>query len=132
MELLAIAAGSTLRPLAGAAATGVPPSRWFLAVCILGSLTVAFGKRCAELRKLGAHATRSRPVLAHYTISGLVIGRQLASFGAILAYHGWAVTRRPARNCGVLSDRLRSSAPPYSVTEPAQKAGTARHQKSSC
>lgn len=112
VELLVIAAGFTLRPLAGALGTGVPPSSWFLLVCASGSLTIAFGKRCAELRRLGVHAVRSRPVLARYGVGGLVIGRGLAGGGAVLAYLGWASTRegRVATGAALMSAALFAAA----------------------
>jgi len=93
VEIAVVAAGFLLRPVAGAIGTGVPPSRWFLLVCTSGALAVAFGKRCAELRRLGVLAVRSRPVLAHYRVRWLLAGRRLASLVTVGAYVTWAATR---------------------------------------
>jgi len=93
VELAVVATGFVLRPLAGAIGTGVPPSGWFLLVCGCGSLTVAFGKRAAELRQCGPQAALARPVLASYRVSALRTGRRAASAGAVVAYLGWAATR---------------------------------------
>ena len=49
VELGCVASGFVLRALAGAAATHVPPSGWFLLVCSLGALIVAITKRRTEL-----------------------------------------------------------------------------------
>ena len=51
LEMVLVASGFVLRVLAGAVATHVPPSPWFLAVCSLGALSVAVGKRYAEARR---------------------------------------------------------------------------------
>lgn len=105
LELLVLSTGFVLRPLAGAVATGVPPSPWFLAVCCLAALTIAAGKRQVEMSRLGAGARAHRPALAGYTISGLRRFR-LTTLGLMLvAYAGWAVTRTTAgdRALGLVS-----------------------------
>ncbi len=89
IDLVAVAAGFVLRAVAGAAATGIPTSSWFLVVVSLGSLFMVAGKREAELRN-AAHDRKSRSTLQAYTIPFLNYV-QSASTGALLvAYSLWA------------------------------------------
>ena len=71
LELLFVASGFLLRVLGGAAATHVPPSGWFLAVCSLGALGVVLAKRYTELTNLGAEAIEHRPVMRWYRPAAL-------------------------------------------------------------
>jgi decaprenyl-phosphate phosphoribosyltransferase len=93
VELLLLTAGFVLRPLAGSAATGVPPSAPFLGVCLLAALGVAAGKRVAEVAALGDDAHHHRHSLRHYTVDMLRLTRNLALVGAVACYIGWALTR---------------------------------------
>ncbi len=93
LEALVLATGFVLRPVAGAAATGVHPSGWFLAVCCLAALTIVLGKRQVELARLGSRAAEHRPALARYTVSGLRRARVAAASGMVAAYGCWAATR---------------------------------------
>lgn len=89
IDLVAVAAGFVLRALAGAAATGIATSSWFLIVVSLGSLFMVAGKREAELRN-AAHDRMTRSTLQAYTIPFLHYV-QSASTGALLvAYSLWA------------------------------------------
>ena len=89
IDLVAVAAGFVLRALAGAAATGIPTSSWFLIVVSLGSLFVVAGKREAELRN-AEHDKRTRSTLMVYSVQFLTYV-QSASTGALLvAYSLWA------------------------------------------
>jgi len=94
LELAAVAAGFVLRPLAGAAATGVPPSGWFLGVVCAGALMVTLGKRSAELSL--PRARLHRPALRGYTAAGLRRARQAAAAVMLGCYLGWALTRPSA------------------------------------
>jgi decaprenyl-phosphate phosphoribosyltransferase len=90
LELVLLASGFVLRVLAGAVATGVPPSPWFLAVCSLGALSVAIAKRYAELTSLGASAVRHRPVARFYE-APLLRGIQVVVGAAmVVTYVMWA------------------------------------------
>lgn len=93
VELGLLSTGFVLRPVAGAVATQVPPSLWFLAVCCLAALVIAAGKRQVELRRLGVLAPRHRPVLAAYSERGLRLFRASALTLMFAAYAGWALTR---------------------------------------
>jgi decaprenyl-phosphate phosphoribosyltransferase len=84
-----VAAGFVLRAVAGAAATGIPTSSWFLVVVSLGSLFIVAGKREAELRN-AEHDKKTRSTLQTYSVPFLNYV-QSASTGALLvAYSLWA------------------------------------------
>ena len=89
-ELIFVASGFLLRVLGGAAATHVPPSAWFLAVCSLGALGVAIAKRYTELVSLGAAAIRHRPVMRWYRPGLLRLAQWAAACGMIASYLAWA------------------------------------------
>jgi decaprenyl-phosphate phosphoribosyltransferase len=90
IEVGFVAVGFLLRALAGAVATDVPPSAWFLLVCGLGALMVAIAKRFAELCALGDDAVAHRPVVRWYTPDALRLGQRLVAVGMIAAYVLWA------------------------------------------
>lgn len=92
LEIVAVASGFVLRALAGAAATHIPPSAWFLGVVGAGATMVAVGKRIAELSVKGA-ATAHRISLRRYTTRGLRTARTLAGLLMMGCYLGWVATR---------------------------------------
>jgi decaprenyl-phosphate phosphoribosyltransferase len=94
IELLSVAAGFLLRPIAGAAATHVPTSEWFLIVATFGSLYVVVGKRYAEVIELGAHATHARRILSEYPPAYLRQTRDICTSVVLLAYCLWAFERQ--------------------------------------
>lgn len=67
LDVLTIAAGFTLRAVAGAAAILVPISHWLLVCTTLLALFLALSKRRHELVLLTDHATDHRPILGDYT-----------------------------------------------------------------
>jgi 4-hydroxybenzoate polyprenyltransferase len=67
MDVLLIAAGFTLRAVAGALAIGVAISPWLYVVTTLGALFLALNKRKHELLLLGADASSHRRVLGEYS-----------------------------------------------------------------
>lgn len=89
IDLVAVAAGFVLRALAGAAATGIPTSSWFLVVVSLGSLFMVAGKREAELRG-AAHDRKTRSTLQAYTIPFLNYVQSAATGALLVAYSLWA------------------------------------------
>ncbi len=93
LELIVVAGGFVWRPLAGGVATGIPVSGWFLEVCSLAALTVAVGKRLAELEQLGGEATEHRSSLRYYRPAVLRGVRRICSVATVGCYVGWAVTR---------------------------------------
>ena len=90
VEVMFVASGFLLRVLGGAAATHVPPSKWFLLVCSLGAFGVAIAKRYTELTSLGDEAIRHRPVMRFYRPAGLRIAQIVVGAGMIAAYLAWA------------------------------------------
>ena len=93
LEMLLVASGFVLRVLAGAVATGVPPSPWFLGVCSLGALSVAVAKRYTELTGLGAEAVRHRPVTRFYRSAGLREIQWTLAAGMVATYVTWAAAQ---------------------------------------
>lgn len=104
-ELVVLSSGFVLRPVAGALATNVPPSTWFLGVCCLAAVTIAIGKRQVELMRLGADAASHRRVLSGYSVTGLRRMRVASLVLTLGAYLGWALTRATVadRVLGLLS-----------------------------
>jgi decaprenyl-phosphate phosphoribosyltransferase len=89
LDIAAVAAGFVLRAVAGAAATGVELSEWFLIVASFGSLFMVAGKRSAEL-EAGGDVAGQRSVLADYPPQFLLYVRSVSSGVAMLAYCLWA------------------------------------------
>jgi decaprenyl-phosphate phosphoribosyltransferase len=96
IELSFVAFGFLLRALAGAVATSVPPSGWFLTVCSLGALMVVIAKRFAELMGLGDEAVAHRPVLRWYTRRALRRSQRLVAVVMLGAYLLWAASQSSA------------------------------------
>ncbi len=67
IELACVASGFFLRALAGAEASHLYVSEWFLVVIGFGALFLVAGKRAAELQTLGEGAANYRPVLSEYS-----------------------------------------------------------------
>jgi decaprenyl-phosphate phosphoribosyltransferase len=92
IELGIVASGFVFRAVGGAVATHVPPSGWFLAVCSLGALMVATGKRYTELATLGPRAVAHRPVMRWYS-APVLRTVQRGTIAALLAcYLAWALS----------------------------------------
>ncbi len=100
IELAFVASGFVLRALGGAVATHVPPSGWFLAVCSLGALMVAAGKRYTELATLGPAAAAHRPVMRWYSAPLLRATQRAAILALLAAYLGWALSEHTAWRLG--------------------------------
>jgi decaprenyl-phosphate phosphoribosyltransferase len=90
VEVVFVASGFLLRVLAGAVATHVPPSGWFLAVCSLGAFGVAIAKRYTELAGLGPAALNHRPVLRFYRPWTLLAAQWVVGAAMVGAYVAWA------------------------------------------
>ena len=67
LDVLTIAAGFTLRAVAGGAAIVVPVSHWLVLCTTLGALFLALGKRRHELVLLADSATEHRRILEDYS-----------------------------------------------------------------
>ncbi len=88
VELAIVASGFFLRALAGAAASHLAVSKWFLVVISFGALFLVVGKRAAELGTETAGVTRK--VLSEYTARFLESTLTLAASVAVAGYCLWA------------------------------------------
>jgi decaprenyl-phosphate phosphoribosyltransferase len=93
IEMMIVGGFFLLRPIAGAAATGVSMSQWFLIVASFGSLYMVAGKRTAEVSNLGEDAASHRKSLSAYPASYLRQTREMAAAVTLLAYCLWAFER---------------------------------------
>jgi decaprenyl-phosphate phosphoribosyltransferase len=89
LDVVTVAVGFVLRALAGAAATGLAVSSWFLLVALFGSLLLVCAKRRAELFA-AVGRDRARTTLDQYTVGWLDQVVTLALTGTVLAYAMWA------------------------------------------
>lgn len=90
IDLIAVASGFVIRAIAGAEATGVPMSTWFLLCTSCGSLFIVTGKRYAELRDMGDQAPSTRSTLSQYTLGYLRIVLSVSVGATLVAYCTWA------------------------------------------
>lgn len=67
LDVMSIALGFVIRAFAGAAAIGVPASKWLLITTLFLALFLAFGKRRHELLLLEENATSHRKSLDRYS-----------------------------------------------------------------
>jgi decaprenyl-phosphate phosphoribosyltransferase len=93
-DIAAVASGFILRALAGAVATDVAVSRWFLAVTSFGALFLVAGKRYAELRAASSGTVvAKRASLEEYSERYLLLVVGLAATVTTTAYCLWAFQR---------------------------------------
>ncbi len=92
-DIACVASGFILRALAGAVATDVAVSRWFLTVTSFGALFLVAGKRYAELRAASSGSVTKRPSLAEYSERYLMFVVGLAATVTTTAYCLWAFQR---------------------------------------
>jgi len=83
IEMGVVASGFVLRAVAGSAATGVPPSAWFLILASSGAMFVVAGKRLADVRAGGS----TRPP---YPVEFLRGAWMLSAGVTVTAYCLWA------------------------------------------
>jgi decaprenyl-phosphate phosphoribosyltransferase len=88
LDVVTVAVGFVLRTLAGAAATTLAVSSWFLLVALFGSLFLVCAKRRAELSAT-AHIP-ARTTLGQYTVGWLDQVVTLSLTGTVMAYAMWA------------------------------------------
>ena len=94
VDLVAVAAGFVLRAVAGAVATDVKMSTWFLLCTSFASLFIVTGKRYAELREYGDHAGAARASLDDYTLGFLRIVLSVSVGATLVTYCIWALNTR--------------------------------------
>lgn len=88
VELGAVASGFFLRAYAGAAASHIPVSTWFLVVISFGALFLVVGKRASELKAGGDISTRR--VLAEYSAKFLDSALTMCATIVVAGYCLWA------------------------------------------
>jgi decaprenyl-phosphate phosphoribosyltransferase len=88
IEFAAVASGFFLRALAGATASHLAVSEWFLVVISFGALFLVVGKRAAEFATATARTTRK--VLGEYTARFLESVLTLSATIALTGYGLWA------------------------------------------
>jgi decaprenyl-phosphate phosphoribosyltransferase len=90
LDICCVASGFVLRVVAGAVATSVVPSVWFLTATAFGSLFVVSGRRHAELRVNEQTGMAWRPTLDRYSMSYLRFVWSCAATMLILGYLMWS------------------------------------------
>ena len=90
IELAAVASGFFLRAYAGAVASNLFVSTWFLVVISFGALFLVLGKRTAEKKTPGLDPTIYRYVLTQYTPEFLRSALVMTSSVVVTGYCLWA------------------------------------------
>lgn len=90
LDIIAIAAGFVLRAYAGAAATNVFLSPWFLLCTAMLALFLGIEKRKAELRLAESKGGTTRAVLRRYSLPLLARMESTVTTGAIMTYALWS------------------------------------------
>lgn len=90
LDLMAVAAGFVIRAIAGAEASGVEMSTWFLLCASFGALFIVTGKRYAELRDAGDTVGVTRVALSEYSLGFLRIVLSVSLAATLVAYCTWA------------------------------------------
>lgn len=93
LDLVFVAAGFLIRTVAGAAATHVGISTFFLIVAGFGSIFLVTGKRFAEHTALGDRRSEHRRTLGIYSGGYLAQVRAMTGAVTMLAYAQWALER---------------------------------------
>ena len=88
LELGAVASGFFLRAYAGAVASHIFVSTWFLVVISFGALFLVTGKRSSELKNVGLSGTRK--VLSEYTPQFLHSALTMCATVVVTGYCLWA------------------------------------------
>jgi 4-hydroxybenzoate polyprenyltransferase len=91
LDVIAIATGFVLRACAGATATGINVSVWFLLCTAMLALFLGIEKRKAELRVLKLKGGKTRHVLNRYSLPLLTRMEGTVTTGAIMCYALWSV-----------------------------------------
>lgn len=97
VDLVAVAGGFVVRAVAGAVATQVPMSSWFVLTTTFGSLFIVTGKRYAELRELGDAPATARATLDDYSLGFLRIVLSISCCATLVSYCIWAFEGKVVR-----------------------------------
>ena len=90
LDIIAIAIGFILRAYAGAAATGIVLSPWFLLCTAMLALFLGVEKRKAELRLSKIKGGKTRSVLKRYSLPLLTRMESTVTTGAVVTYALWS------------------------------------------
>jgi decaprenyl-phosphate phosphoribosyltransferase len=90
VDLMAVASGFVLRAIAGAEATNVEMSNWFLICVSFGAMFIVAGKRFAEIHEMGHGNGETRPTLAVYSQEFLRTVVTISLSATLVAYCMWA------------------------------------------
>jgi decaprenyl-phosphate phosphoribosyltransferase len=90
LDIGAIATGFVLRAYAGAAATSIVLSSWFLMCTAMLALFLGIEKRKAELRLAKIKGNKPRSVLKYYSLSLLGRMENVVTTGTVVAYSLWS------------------------------------------
>ena len=90
LDIAAIATGFVLRAYAGAAATGIVLSTWFLLCTAMLALFLGVEKRKAELRLTQIRGGKTRAVLKDYSLPLLSRMENVVTTGAVMTYALWS------------------------------------------
>ena len=90
LDLLAVAGGFVIRAIAGAEATAVEMSTWFLLCASFGALFIVTGKRYAEMKELGEGNGSTRSTLMAYSLDYLRMVLAISLGATLVAYCTWA------------------------------------------
>jgi len=90
LDVMAIAAGFVLRAFAGAAATGIVLSPWFMLCTAFLALFLGIEKRKAELRLSQLRGLKTRAVLQRYSLALLSRMENIVTSGTIVTYALWS------------------------------------------
>jgi 4-hydroxybenzoate polyprenyltransferase len=92
LDVFLIAAGFTLRAMAGAVAIGAPISQWLYVVTTLGALFLALNKRKHEVLLLGAEGKSHRKVLDEYSPALIEEMLSVVTASTVMAYSLYTFT----------------------------------------
>jgi decaprenyl-phosphate phosphoribosyltransferase len=90
LDLMVVASGFVLRAIAGAEATQVEMSNWFLLCVSFGALFIVSGKRFAEIRDVGVGNSTTRSTLSIYSSEFLRTVVTVSLGATVVTYCQWA------------------------------------------
>jgi decaprenyl-phosphate phosphoribosyltransferase len=93
IDISIVSSGFVIRGIAGAAATSIHLTQWFLLVLAFGSLFIAAGKRYAELQLAERTGAKIRRALENYTSTYLRFVWTLSATAMVVCYGLWAFDR---------------------------------------
>ena len=115
LDVLTIAAGFTLRAVAGGAAISVPISHWLLVCTTFLALFLALSKRRHELVLLAGEATDHRPILEDYTPYLLDQMISVVTASTLIAYAFYTISPETTEKFGTTLLSLTIPFPLYGI-----------------